>query len=74
LFIKDSSKAVVKEIKTGIQDDSYIEITEGLDGKEQIITGPYNTISKELKAGDNVKIADKNAKKKKGKEEEETKE
>jgi len=64
LFIKDSSKAIIKEIKTGIQDDNYIEITEGLKGNEDIITGPYNTISKELKNGDKVKIADKNAKKK----------
>lgn len=64
LFIKDSSKAVIKEVKTGIQDDSYIEITDGLSGNEKIITGPYNTISKDLKNGDNVKEIDKNAKKK----------
>lgn len=70
LFVKDSSKALVKIIKTGIQDDSYIEITEGLNGNEQIITGPYNTVSKELKNGDNVKEIDKNAKKKVKKEDE----
>lgn len=70
LFIKDSSKAIIKEVKTGIQDDNYIEITEGLKGNEDIITGPYNTISKELKNGDKVKIADKNTKKKVAKKEE----
>ena len=63
LFVKDSSKAVIKEIKTGIQDDSYIEITDGLSGDEKIITGPYNTISKDLKDGDNVKEIDKTKKK-----------
>jgi HlyD family secretion protein len=71
LFVKDSSKAVVKIVKTGIQDDSYIEIVDGLNGNEKIITGPYNTISKDLKEGDNVKEIDKNAKKKEVKEEDE---
>jgi HlyD family secretion protein len=70
LFVKDSSKAVIKIVKTGIQDDSYIEITEGLKGNEQIITGPYNTISKDLKEGDKVKELDKTAKKKDSKKEE----
>lgn len=70
LFIKDSSKAVIKIVKTGIQDDSYIEIIEGLKGNEQIITGPYNTISKDLKEGDKVKELDKTAKKKDSKKEE----
>lgn len=71
LFVKDSSKALVKQVKTGIQDDSYIEIVEGLSGNEKIITGPYNIISKDLKNGDNIKEIDKNAKKKTKKEDEE---
>ena len=71
LFVKDSSKALVKQVKTGIQDDSYIEIVEGLNGNEKIITGPYNIISKDLKNGDNIKELDKNAKKKTKKEDEE---
>lgn len=71
LFVKDSTKAVAKTVKTGIQDDSYIEITNGLSGNEQIIIGPYNIISKELKSGDSVKAIDKNAKKKVKKEDEE---
>jgi len=73
LFVKDSAYAVVKEVKTGIQDDSYIEILSGLAGKEKIITGPYNTISKDLKNGDKVKEIDKNAKKKEIKKDEEDK-
>ena len=57
-------------MKTGIQDDSYIEITEGLKGTETVITGPYNTISKDLKEGDNVKELDKTKKKEVKKEDE----
>jgi HlyD family secretion protein len=64
LFINENNKAVVKQVKTGIQDDSYIEITAGLSGKENVITGPYNTISKELKNGDAVTKLDESKKKK----------
>ncbi|MDB5228735.1 MAG: hypothetical protein JWN78_2928 [Bacteroidota bacterium] len=63
VFVYDNGKARTKEVKTGIQDDTYIEITEGLSGNEKIITGPYNTISKDLKDGDAVKEMDKNKKK-----------
>ncbi len=63
LYITSNGKAISREVKTGIQDDSYIEITDGLKGSEQIITGPYNTVSKELKDGDAVKEMDKDKKK-----------
>ena len=39
-------------MKTGIQDDTNIEIIEGLTKDDKIITGPYNMVSKTLKAGD----------------------
>ncbi|MFN8282162.1 MAG: HlyD family secretion protein [Chitinophagales bacterium] len=55
IFVNDNGKAKLTEVKTGIQDDTYIEIVTGLTGKEKIITGPYNVLSKELKNGDTVK-------------------
>ena len=58
LYVNHNGIAKVLEVKTGIQDDSYIEIMNGLSGNEKIITGPYNIISKELKAGDAVKEID----------------
>lgn len=70
VFVRQNNKAKVLEVKTGIQDDSYIEITEGLKGTETVITGPYNTISKDLKDGDNVKELDKTKKKEVKKEDE----
>ncbi len=74
IYINNNGIAKVQEIKTGIQDDSYIEVMNGLSGSEKIITGPYNIISKELKAGDAVKEVDaatlkKNSTKKEEKEE-----
>ncbi len=64
VYLRKNNKAKLQEVKTGIQDDSYIEISEGLTGNETVITGPYNVISKDLKDGDNVKEIDKTKKKK----------
>ncbi len=38
-------------VKTGIQDDTYIQITSGLKGAEEIVVGPYSAISKKLESG-----------------------
>ncbi|RYY60990.1 MAG: HlyD family efflux transporter periplasmic adaptor subunit [Chitinophagaceae bacterium] len=46
-------------VQSGIQDINYIEIRSGLTGKEQVVTGPYNAISKTLKDGMKVKVTDK---------------
>lgn len=56
VFIKDGSKAKLRVVKTGVQDNSNIEILEGLQEDEEIITGPYNTVTKSLKNGDDVEI------------------
>ncbi len=48
------NKAKLVKVKTGISDDTYIEIKEGLDGNEEIVNGPYRAISKELE--DNLKV------------------
>ncbi len=54
VFVKEGDKAKLKVIKTGIQDDTNIEIISGLDEGEEVITGPYNTVTKTLKNGDSV--------------------
>lgn len=55
VFVKDGENAKLRVVKTGIQDDTNIEIIEGLNGDEEIITGPYALVSKTLKSGDKVK-------------------
>jgi HlyD family secretion protein len=60
VFIKEKDNKVVKKVvKTGIQDTYNIEITDGLKSGEEIITGPYEVISKTLKVGTKVKVVDK---------------
>jgi len=75
IFVNNNGKAKLTEVKTGIQDDTYIEIVSGLNGNEKIVTGPYNVLSKELKDGADIKemteaTKKKNAEKKKKDEDE----
>ncbi len=54
VFVLSNGEAKLRVVKTGIQDDSKIEIISGLKEGDQIITGPYNVVSKTLKSGDKV--------------------
>lgn len=54
VYIIQNKLAISRNIKTGISDDNYFEIIEGLQDGVEIITGPYRAISKELK--DSVKV------------------
>jgi HlyD family secretion protein len=46
-------------VKTGIQDNTYIQILSGLKTGDEIITAPYSAVSKTLKDGDKVVKVDK---------------
>lgn len=54
VFVKEGETARLKVVKTGIQDNTFIEITEGLEPEAEIITGPYNLVTKTLQTGDKV--------------------
>ena len=56
VFVKIGDKAKLRVVKTGIQDDSNIEIISGLKPGEEIIIGPYTTVSKDLISNDKVKV------------------
>ena len=57
VFVLQKDNKVKKTIvKTGIQDINYIEILKGLNVGDEIITGPYNAVSKTLKDGNKVKV------------------
>ena len=58
-IVNDESKAEFVKIKTGIQDNNYIQILEGVEEDDEIITAPYNAISKKLKADAVVEVVDK---------------
>ncbi len=45
----------LRRVKTGIQDDTYIQILSGLEENEEVVAGPYTAISRELEEGDEVR-------------------
>jgi len=49
VFVVSEGKAWMKAVKTGIQDNNYIEVTEGLDLDAEIIVAPYSAISRQLR-------------------------
>jgi HlyD family secretion protein len=64
VFLLNSDIAKSTKVKTGISDDSYIEILEGLSEGQEIISGGYAAVSRQLEDGKKIKREDPNAKKK----------
>lgn len=61
VFVKVGDKAVLRPITTGIQDDTNIEVISGLKKGDEVITGPYTVVTKELNPNDKVKLKSKTA-------------
>jgi HlyD family secretion protein len=59
VFVSKNGEAKLRVVKTGIQDDTNIEVISGLEEGDEIITGPYNVVSKTLKSGDKIENKDK---------------
>jgi HlyD family secretion protein len=57
VFLKVGDKAKIRIIKTGIQDDTNIEVLSGLKKGDVVIVGPYTTVTKELNSGDKVVVS-----------------
>jgi len=47
---------VAKQVKTGIQSDELVEILDGLKEGEEVVSGSYRAISKDLDNGAVVRI------------------
>ncbi len=62
VFIVEGNLALMKPVKTGISDDSYIEIIKGVEEGQMVVTGPYRAISKELQDSSRVILKSKFAK------------
>jgi HlyD family secretion protein len=56
VFVIENGKAVAHQVKTGIQSDERIEILEGLKEGEEVVSGSYRAISKDLENGAVVRI------------------
>jgi HlyD family secretion protein len=61
VFVYNSKdkKVYMRDVKTGIQDNLYIQITEGLKENEEVVIAPYGAIARTLKDKKSVTITDK---------------
>jgi len=59
VFVVKDGVARLQKVKTGIQDNTFIQITDGLKAGNEVISGPYRAVSKSLKDGDKIKVVEK---------------
>jgi len=58
IFVVDADTVKQMEVKTGIQDDEYIQIVSGIQEEDEIVTAPYTAISRTLEKGKKVQIVE----------------
>lgn len=58
VFVLKDNRAWERQVVTGIQDNMNIEILSGLSAGEEIITGPYSTVSRNLSDSTLVRVVD----------------
>lgn len=56
VFVVEDGKAVRKEVKTGISDNTHIQILSGVNNNDEVVIGSYRVLSKELADGDPVTV------------------
>ena len=56
VFVVDGDRAKMVEVTTDISDFDNIEIIEGVGEGQQVISGPYFIVSKDLSDGDLIKV------------------
>ena len=56
VFCIEKGRAVARQVRTGIQSDELIEILDGLREGDEVVSGSYRAISKDLTNGALVKI------------------
>lgn len=55
VYVLEKGKAVQRRVKTGISDETRVELLTGVKAGEQVITGPYRSL-RDLEQGEAVKI------------------
>jgi HlyD family secretion protein len=55
VFVVDGAKVKMLPVKRGISDDAYVEVIEGLNEGQEIVSGGYKAINRELEDGKRIK-------------------
>ncbi|SMO80214.1 efflux RND transporter periplasmic adaptor subunit [Gracilimonas mengyeensis] len=56
VFVVEDGKAIRKEVKTGISDNTHTQILSGVEAGQEIVTGSYRVLSTVLEDGDQVTV------------------
>ncbi len=56
VFVKEGNKVRLIPVQTGIADNNFVEIRSGIKEGEEVVSGSYTAISKDLKDRSKVKI------------------
>jgi len=65
VFVMEADTARMIAVKTGIQDDDFIQVLDGLEEGQNIVSGPYSAVSKVIEEGALLRLKEKDEKKKK---------
>ncbi len=55
VFVAVNGKVQIREVETGIDDRTYVQITRGLRPGETVVSGPYSVVSRTLRPGQAVR-------------------
>lgn len=58
VFVVQGDTVNMVPVRTGVQDDSYIQIKSGLKAGDKVVSGPYSAISRKLKRGEVVRVVE----------------
>jgi len=56
VFVVEDEKVKAKQVKTGIQSETHIEILEGIEEDQEVVTGNYRAISQLLQNNSEVNV------------------
>jgi HlyD family secretion protein len=56
VFVKEGDAVKLRKVETGIADNSHIEIKSGVKAGDEVVSGTYAAISRQLKDGAKVRI------------------
>jgi HlyD family secretion protein len=59
VFLVHEGKAKMVVVETGISDDNYLQIKKGIKEGDEVVSGSYRAISRELENGSVVRVEDK---------------
>jgi HlyD family secretion protein len=58
VWVIEDGRAIARQVKTGIQSETHIEILDGLEEGDRVVVGSYRAISRDLADGAEVTFAE----------------